>query len=228
MRLLLCLLCLSLSVPAWSMELWREWLEVDGTSFPVDNIKARSAHVRGSVLLVLGSGPGGAWPHSLAALAESLPDKGWNVLAARIDVDMDTPEQLLPRTNKALDALPTAAGRPTVVIAAGDIMRRLSLMLLDKTFSKQPSAMIGINRPAFDSVQQSRDFHALQLAVLDVVSGPDIPRLELRRRSQLATESGQSHYSQLFVPPTAPNWNGAPDRLSKQIIGWLNRSYSAG
>jgi len=202
-----------------------EWLEVGGSKLPSWSYPDRTGAAKGGVVLLLGSGTSGAWPHSLASMGEYLPDHGWHTVSIRADFEMNDFTDLAKRVNAAIDALPVAAGKPIVVIAAHSIARRVALQQLEKGFSKQPSALVFLNRPAFEGEDEASKFHKQQLAILDLSDGATTQEDFWRLRRNLAAENKQSFYKHLALPLTGPNWTRKPDRLGKKVIGWLKRSY---
>ena len=85
-----------------------KWLEVDGSKLPSWSYPDRTGAAKGGVVLLLGSGTSGAWPHSLASMGEYLPDHGWHTVSIRADFEMNDFTDLAKRVNAAIDALPVA------------------------------------------------------------------------------------------------------------------------
>ncbi|MFK8018494.1 MAG: DUF3530 family protein [Pseudomonadales bacterium] len=201
------------------------WLEVDGSQLPSWSYVDRTGAAKGGVVLLLGSGTSGAWPHSLASMGDYLPDHGWHTVSIRADFEMNDSTNLAKRVNAAIGALPVVAGKPIVVIAAHSIARHVALQQIEKGFSKQPSAFVFLNRPVFEGEGEASKFHKEQLAILDLSDGATTKAEFWRHRRNLAAENKQRFYKHVALPLTGPNWTSKPDRLGKKIIGWLKRSY---
>lgn len=200
-------------------------LQVGDVSLPIWQRNDRTGAAKGSVLLVLGAGGAGAWPHSLATLSNSLPDHGWNTLAIRADIASPNLGDMNKRVNAALDLIEVQAGKPIVLVAAESLALSVAQQSVKQSFSKQPSAFVFLNRPGFMEEEQEQKFHQQQVAILELHNGLQASNELWRERRNLAAEYKQSFYQQINLPPAGPNWSGKPDRVVKKVTGWLKRSY---
>ncbi len=202
---------------------WQKTLSVSGENLIYQDYPARSDSPRGSAIVLLESAtqaPVGA----LAELAWTLPEHGWHTMAIQIHQGSGRVAEFNDRLKAIVSNAPAQAGKPLAIIVAGENARRVARAVIDKLLPRQVSALVLLDRPPFSNAEVQRNFHKLQLVVLDINNLANHSLQLNRQRKALAAQGGQEFYQQLTLP-ARPNWSAGPDPMGRRIIGWLNRNY---
>ncbi len=207
-------------------------LEARGVKFLAIDARPEQPPAKGAVILLHGRGVHPAWGF-IDKLRMDLTRDGWRTLSIQLPIlDADTPlEQYGPtlpeafaRIDAAIAHLKKSGVRKIILLGhSSGALTATSYLAERPVNTAQAVVLIGLG-PGFPPHESIKPFARLQLPVLDMSGGKDVPDVleQLPVRKQAAAKAGNRRYRQAQIPGANHFYADHYPPMQSRVLEWLN------
>lgn len=206
-------------------------LEARGVKFLAIDARPERLPAKGAVILLHGRGAHPAWGF-IDKLRMDLTRDGWRTLSIQLPIlGADTPvERYGPTLPEAFDRIDAAIAhlkksgvRKIVLLGhSSGAVTATSYLAERPANTAQAVLLIGLG-PGFPPHESIKSFARLQLPVLDMSGGKDVPEVlkQLPARKQSAAKAGNRRYRQVQIPGANHFYADHYPLMRSQVLEWL-------
>lgn len=211
-----------------------KWLSVDGHKVLSIYTEAVTEKVKGSAIIVHGSGVHPNWADVIYPLRTQLPEYGWNTLSVQMPVlsgDVsyaeyaDLFDEVAPRLNRAITFL-EQKGEKNIVLIAHSLGSTMSAYYLSKNTNRSINKFIAIGMPGEAKDERMNNLLSLgkiSIPVFDLYGSDDLTSVLKSAASRNRAAEKNKFYSQQMVKNANHFFADKNHELVQSVVHWLDQ-----